>query len=289
MKLVFVHGRGQGGNDPARLQERWLAGLRRGLKAAGRDAGMPLDATFPFYGARLDELMKQLAVPTATVVLRGSERDEQYEAFLAAMVGQMAKRAGVTEAEVRAETGLDPIERGWFDNDLLQGTIGLLPKKIPWLQRKVIQETTRDVWQYLTSPTIRNAVDEIVAAAIPAEPCVVVSHSLGTIVAYRVLTNSLSAEVPLFVTAGSPLGLGEIQDRLMPPALGNPPCTAHWLNATDRDDVVALVERLDRNTFSASCDIENIDDIDNGKEAHSIERYLADPRVAARIADAHLF
>lgn len=286
MKLVLIHGRSQGGKDPEKLQNGWVAGLRKGLKAAGRDHAAALDVSFPFYGDRIAELMKELKTPTPGAILRGTAKDEAYEAFLAAVIQRMAARGGLTEAEIRAESGIDAIERGWFDKQFLQATVGILPKKIPWLQRKVIEETTNDVWQYLTRPSIRKEVDAIVRAGIPDEPCVVISHSLGTVVAYRVLVEGDTLQVPLFVTAGSPLGMPEIKKRLTPPVLGNPACTQAWLNATDRDDVVALVEKLDHSTFSASCQIENIANIDNGDNAHAIERYLADPRVAAKIADA---
>ena len=32
MKLVLIHGRSQGGKDPEKLQNGWIAGLRKGLK-----------------------------------------------------------------------------------------------------------------------------------------------------------------------------------------------------------------------------------------------------------------
>jgi pimeloyl-ACP methyl ester carboxylesterase len=146
---------------------------------------------------------------------------------------------------------------------------------------------TADVRAYLDRPHIRKAVHDIVAPAITAGPCVVVAHSLGTIVAYRLLVELIAApSVKLLITAGSPLGIATIKDKLPPrgQVLRFPPGVEHWLNVADQRDYVALEASLDRKTFLDG--VENILDIDNGDEPHSIERYLADITVARRIARA---
>jgi len=40
-RLIFVHGRGQQGREPDALRRRWVAGLSKGLTAAGRDTMDP--------------------------------------------------------------------------------------------------------------------------------------------------------------------------------------------------------------------------------------------------------
>jgi hypothetical protein len=70
----------------------------------------------------------------------------------------------------------------------------------------------------------------------------------------------------------------------MPTPLRFPPGVDHWLNVTDQRDFVALEAALDRKTFLDG--IENILDVDNGDDPHSIERYLADTTVARRLARA---
>jgi hypothetical protein len=72
-----------------------------------------------------------------------------------------------------------------------------------------------DVKKYLKGgegPQIR---DRVIEQVPDDEPVIVVSHSLGTIVAYDVLASfNGSREVPLWVTIGSPLGIGNVQKRL---------------------------------------------------------------------------
>lgn len=57
MKLVLVHGRAQGGKDPEKLQKDWMAALGKGMAKAGVALPDGVEATFPFYGDKLDEMV----------------------------------------------------------------------------------------------------------------------------------------------------------------------------------------------------------------------------------------
>ena len=74
-----------------------------------------------------------------------------------------------------------------------------------------------------------------------AGPTVVIAHSLGTVIAYDVLSEPGFAgrTVPLLVTLGSPLGYTEIQDVITKP-LRLPAPVQLWANFADPLDVVAL-------------------------------------------------
>jgi hypothetical protein len=288
MKLVFVHGRSQQGKDPGKVRDAWLAGLGRGLAATGRPAQVGVQVEFPFYGDALDGFMKELETAEGRARLRGSAPPD-YREFYQAIVWQMAERGGAF-AEVQEEaTGGAAGERGPEEWETVQRFGRFLTRHVPGLQAAIIKSVTQDVWEYLTrAQSVKPAIDRIVASAIPrGEPCVVVSHSLGTVVAYEVLAamGPPLPDVRLWVTAGSPLGQEQIRDRLRRPR-GRPGCVARWLNATDPRDVVALVETIDARTFGGNVDTQNIADIHNGSDPHSIERYLADQRVAAAIGSA---
>ena len=73
-----------------------------------------------------------------------------------------------------------------------------------------------------------------------AGPTVVIAHSLGTVIAYDVLSEPGFAgrTVPLLVTLGSPLGYTEIQDVITKP-LRLPAPVQLWANFADPLDVVA--------------------------------------------------
>jgi hypothetical protein len=72
-------------------------------------------------------------------------------------------------------------------------------------------------------------------------PVVVITHSLGTVIAYDVLSESRFAgrTVPLLVTVGSPLGYTEIQDVVTRP-LRLPAPVQLWANFADPLDLITL-------------------------------------------------
>ena len=85
-----------------------------------------------------------------------------------------------------------------------------------------------------------------------------ICHSMGSIVAYDVLTFlQPEIEIQTFVTMGSPLGFPVIQGKiasewhskkLVPPKLMTPPgVIKHWYNFADLKDTVALIYDLSEN------------------------------------------
>src|SRR5262245_9778339 len=165
------------------------------------------------------------------------------------MIYQMAVRDGIDPQEVYDQEGLTVVERGPERWEWVQALARRLESRHAWLARWTIGKITRDVKAYIDYPHIQDAIHDIVEPAIGEGPCVIVSHSLGTVVAYWVLATRLpNADVRLLLTAGSPLGLGTIKDRL-PHPLGIPAGVRKWLNVTDDRDIVALYARLDSGTF----------------------------------------
>ena len=82
------------------------------------------------------------------------------------------------------------------------------------------------------------------------------------------------------MTLGSPLAIRTIAATLG--RVGNPTPGA-WLNARDRQDIVALYP-LDGRYFPVTPGIDNHDTVDNTTpNHHSIGGYLNDPSVAATI------
>jgi len=117
------------------------------------------------------------------------------------------------------------------------------------------------------------------------EPVLLVSHSLGTVVAYKMLAESRVAtrQVPLFVTLGSPLGIGMMQ-QILPPrrTIPNPPI-GQWLNGFRQDDVVTLGRPLIPGTLG----LDGITNVSDGlieePDKHSIHAYLKSPPICGHI------
>ena len=284
MKIVLIHGRAQGGRSSQQIFDQWVPGLKAGMAAAGLTLDPRIAIVAPFYGDVLDSLSEQALRFRPEVVTRGTPPTGEVDEVTAGMIEQMAIRAGLDIKEVLDEENVSVVERGPERWGWVQALARRLESRYPWLARTVIGKVTSDVKSYIDFPHIQDAVHDIVAPAIGDGPTVVVSHSLGTVVAYWSLIERLpNADIPLLLTAGSPLGLNTIKKRL-PQPLGIPSGVQRWLNVTDDEDIVALHARLDQSTFLPG--IENIDNIENGDDPHAIERYLSDPRVARAIHDA---
>ena len=285
--LVLVHGRAQQGRDPAELRRIWLDTLRLGL---GRERSSILEqvkVTLPFYGDVLDGFVQAMQdqIP-ADIIVRGDPAgaDSDYKSFHAEMVEEVRRGLGVTDAQAELFMADEVRERGPLNWEWVQALLRAADA-IPGISAKAIEGFTRDVYVYLSRSVVRQAVNQIMEDAIPAGKTVVVGHSLGSVVAYDVLRNTTrQLDVPLFMTVGSPLGVGPIRRTMKP--LRFPKNVVSWYNAFDERDAVAL-HALDAATFPVDPPIDNYTRVRNGTEnAHGITGYLNDPVVAKRLYDA---
>jgi hypothetical protein len=289
-QLVFVHGRAQERLDSIALKKEWINAWKSGLDKAG--LAMPLaesDVRFPYYGDTLEQMTEgRTADEAARIVVRGEGLDRTEEAFLRAWLQEVQAKAGISDAEVAAVVDPTVRERGVLNWGWVQGILQVLDTKVPGASGASVALATKDVYGYLTKQAIRDTMDAGVRSAFEASiETVVVSHSLGTVVAYNVLRRDSDAHglnVPLFVTLGSPLAVTVVKTAIRP--IGYPSCAKRWFNAMDERDVVALFA-LDSGHFDVDPAIENKTDVDNPTEnRHGISGYLGDPEVAKRIHDA---
>jgi endonuclease G, mitochondrial len=287
-QLLFLHGRGQEGKDPQALRAKWAGGLAKGLALAGLPSVDPVDAWFPFYGdAFADSLAAREAVTVdpATAEADPAEalapRDPSTRSLYESLIEEAAQRAGLPPDVAAADA-----EREGF-GDL----VGRLQKQLSWvanrsgLDQVLIAAVFRDVAAYLDRDKIRELVLDTVLATTPTSgKLVLVSHSLGTIVAMDLLTRLPDqVDVVQLVTAGSPLGMDTVFKRLLSGGPRRPDRVGGWLNAWCPADAVAIGCPLRDDWGDRLTEVIT----DNPKDrAHSIEEYLADGRVAAAIGAA---
>lgn len=179
-----------------------------------------------------------------------------------------------------------------------QGALERVP--LPWfLKKRIMNAFLRDVHHYLfdveyapaggtpvrIQQSIRKRFVDAVCNADVSRPHVVVSHSMGTVIAYDCLKRvGACANVDGFITIGSPLGLDEIQDKLQPEwtrANGFPrtKVAREWVNLFDRlDPVCGLDPRLanDYRENDASVIRDHVV-VNDGAWRHSATKYLRQP------------
>jgi hypothetical protein len=286
MRILMIHGRAQGGKDPVALQASWIDSLRRGFAAAQRPWPEDVVFDFPYYADRLDAIVAGAGRPVSVeAVAKGAAVDDDYARFLRSALEEIRAGAAIGEDEVRA--GLDPDvpqEKGPQNWWWVRAIARAIDRRLTPMAGFTIEAFLRDVHLYLRDPEAAAAVDALIDADTTDGPTLVVGHSLGSVVAYRLLQRRRATlRIAGFVTVGSPLGLRAVAARL--PAIENPPGAERWHNAYDRRDIVAL-NPLDDAHFPADPPVVNHGDVDNRTaNRHGIVGYLDDPWVAARIAD----
>lgn len=286
MRILFVHGRAQGGRDPEALCRIWVDTLKEGLAAAGKSLPTAIRVDFPFYGDKLDEFTRAADLPTAAeVAAKGPGQDRDYEQFMQSALTEIYERSALTEADVvAAADGADVTEKGPANWGWVQAIARAIDRLTPRATDFTINRFLRDVYLYVNKPAVTSAINAIVEEKLTNEPTVVVGHSLGSVVAYRVIIDNLATmQLRRYVTVGSPLGLRAISTRLGVP---ENPGRDGWYNGYDERDVVAL-NPLNSKFFPADPEIENNSGIRNASDNHhGIVGYLNDPDVAAAIVDS---
>ena len=281
MKVMFVHGRSQGGKVPTDLEATWMSALREGMEKAGLALPDAVDVDFPYYADELDRFVEAFALPADPAFMpKGSPVFDEYADFKARVVDEMRIRAGISDQAVQAEAGNLPVEKGPQNWAWVQAVARLLDRTFTGLPEGTLEVFLRDVFLYTRKSAVRSAIDAIVARHLTGDTRVVVGHSLGSVVAYNVL-KAAADKPPLFVTVGSPLGVRAIRSKLG--VLTNPAGGKGWYNAYDPRDVVAL-NPLDTTNFGVDPAIVNYDGVNNQtSNRHGIVGYLNDPHIARAI------
>ncbi|NJL71182.1 MAG: S8 family serine peptidase, partial [Candidatus Competibacteraceae bacterium] len=160
----------------------------------------------------------------------------------------------------------------------------------------------KDVAAYFYNVEERAAIKDRLVQCLKSghDGHLLVTHSLGTVIAYDVLSDHAShnLNIPLWVTLGSPLGIQEVQDRLKALRPGEsfrrPPAVKSWLNFADRLDAVAIDPTV-RDDFSPAKSpdhtivdklVENPDRADFTQYGpHSAKGYLSIPMVRGSVIE----
>ncbi|MFE9789697.1 trypsin-like serine peptidase [Nocardia salmonicida] len=270
--VLFLHGRGQQGRDPVELRRNWTAGLNKGLTLAGLTPIDPVDVYFPFYGDQLIESMD-----TREAVAAGPALYED-------LVAEAAHRFGMPNAD---ELPADPQTRELFGG-FGAVVLGRLRDQLSWIAARsgldsaLIGAIFKDVAAYLDNERVRKSVLDTVLTDTPTDgELILVSHSLGTVVAMDLLTQlPRELNVRLLVTAGSPLGLDGVYRKLLSGGASRPERVGEWLNTWYAGDPIAIGCPL-RQAWGP--DLRDLP-VENPKErAHDIAEYLAHAAVAATI------
>ena len=190
------------------------------------------------------------------------------------------------------ESWLDSVRGKTFDwaGDIIDGM-----KKsfgMDALADKILKEKLKDLSQYYEKDDKRKILRERLKDRIldnQKKRIMILSHSMGTIIAYDVLRD-IGKEFPRliidqFVTLGSPLGIPHVKYKIAQenPLVRTPNIVKKWSNFADKRDPVAMDEHLAGDYAANDSGIRVKDDLvsnDWGGICHKSYGYLRTPEVS---------
>lgn len=281
MKVLMIHGIGQESSTPDELQENWIKSLLDVAPALLKKS----DTRMAYYGTTLSDWTTG---KVKAAVGMGAERigvdlgDEQELKFLSAALQEVADKQGVSDADIQKTVAGSDLQAGDghvvpMDNFIARRLVGLVRalEKISPAKGSILLRVIKQGHTYLSSPGAGKAVDDIVRPYLQASPQILIAHSLGTVIAFKLLREmhqlGQNVEIPLLITMGSPLGLDAFKKKLGPPRF-KPPFVKEWMNFYDPSDFVALGKSLNAEFANGILDDGTVDNFT--PNAHGIIGYL---------------
>ncbi|MDP5220407.1 hypothetical protein Q5Y75_24785 [Ruegeria sp. 2205SS24-7] len=291
MRLIFIHGINNEDNSSESIATDWWTALVEGWQAVGLPIPGRPEIDVGYY-AKILAASIEGRDPRATAQGATAETESEARAFLDSYM-QAANITNEELAEALAAEGTpmpEVVEQGLIGRGLVASAGALeriLRNRGQWIASGFLPQAT----QYIEDRGLAREIAVTVRKEVfdgKSDPAVVVAHSLGTVVAYDLLASDRLSErtVPLFMTLGSPLAIGMMQQILPPKSnVPNPPI-GRWTNAYRKEDPVALGRGITKKTM----DMIGVENIHEGLVAHlnphSIQAYLQSPPVCVRIHTA---
>lgn len=297
MRLIYIHGINNEGKSAEHIERMWSRALAQAWGAGAPDWNK-VEVRTAYYGDTLATATNSWSGNSDAVAPMGpaSPAEDFAPDELFALHKDLQKRLGISDEEVMQEVeateaqAVTAMAKGPHKK-WLKAIARVIEKTIPGSGPRMANAFLKQAGAYLSKPGLFDEINAMVKEQVftpfqDISRTVVVTHSLGTIVGYVLLRKMAAGEkLPLFVTLGSPLGIGTVQKRIQGPFL-KPRVVTQWLNGSDPEDFVALRPELTAETFGSAA-IENISDLENGhNDAHSITQYLSHTKIAHSILSA---
>jgi hypothetical protein len=324
---VFIHGLARK-PAPEKLKELWLWGLQRGNPMPGvfpaPNEGLDLSARgVPqrfsyyadiFYGEDYETDFQSYyeadteesviaadglggvevgMAAAAPVTPREKEFVTRFEAKLAANLERLPAEAKAASAGVGAPAPDDYEIASWLPGPVKQAIIKKAAMEAFYFLFD--KEYTRaDGRRFMVRKELRSRlVDELTRARQEAEKLVLVSHSMGTIVAYDVLRNCPECpQVDTLITLGSPLGVREVQEELIAENAADVDFPAdklgRWVNVYDPLDPICGADPNFANDYRpvGGKSVIDVKESNWGGWRHTITHYFAGSKFRSHLRDA---
>jgi len=301
--VTFIHGMS---NKPEQevLAALWLGALCNepsplDLAAKGVSCEMVYWADVLYEAPLPEDSGQEMVGAEESVVVSAAEMTANAgDSGEVAWIAAMQQRLGVMPDLAGSERGAP---EGTLSNEL---------ERIPlpdFAKDAFLKHFLRDVHHYLFNVTFsprpgieymvqdeirRRFVAALTRGATHEPPHIVLSHSMGTVIAYDCLKRAAGCPVvDAFITMGSPLGIDEIQDKLRPEwtqddGFPSERVRGKWINFFDRIDPVSRLNPYLASDYrrNAAMLIEDVGQKNEGWWTHDVERYLSGQAVRSGVA-----
>lgn len=277
MNILMIHGIGQEASTKDELLKKWAESLHSVQSGLLDGASVEM----AYYGTTLADwtngkAKNAVGMGAESTAVDVGDMDELK--FFNTVMEEFASDHGIGEAEIESAIEVAGNNVVPMDNFIARRLVGLLRvvEKISPAKGSLLLRIIKQGYTYLSSPGAAKAVDSIVRPLLQRSPQVLITHSLGTVIAFKLLREmeekGTEVQIPLLITMGSPLGLDAFKAKLGAPRR-KPVFVEQWINFYDPSDFVALGKPLNKDNFASN--IDNDGTVDNKTlNAHGIVGYL---------------
>lgn len=297
MKVIFIHGMNQQHHSAASIRQRWLHILQKGMRKHQQDARfsyLKRHIRIPFYG----DLLSRYNV--RNILEAGTLMPQEWPSFPFRKPAQPQLPAPVPRPGWRRPTITDFSQPGSSDTmdfrqkfnyftalgkNVALRDFALLLNYFPTLHRTLLQRFLIETYLYLDNPDFMREVHERIARQLGGrKPCIVIAHSLGSVIAYNHLIQHPELNVQRFITLGSPLAFQVIQSSLAQPVVRPKAIKGDWINFYSTDDYLTAIP-LTEPPFKFEPEIINHGIRTHIHRPHDITGYLLHPQVVEAILE----
>ncbi|WOS67040.1 MULTISPECIES: hypothetical protein [Sinorhizobium] len=290
MRLVFVHGINNETYTVDDIKERWLSALEKGWQEQNLVPTRKFTVDTAYYA----DILAQASDNRNAAVEMGA--GDVSSGLAIEFLRAYSDEAGVSEAELQAAAiaeGIPPeaVAQGVPHEGWVIVFARVLERLLPTKGKYVARLFLRQAAVYIGDPALAAKIESTVTNQVftgKQDPTVVIGHSLGSVVSYRMLAGEALAgrSFPLFVTLGSPLSVDMFRPILPKRGRLPTPPIAKWMNGRNKEDFVTMGKAITKKSIGFEGVVDVTDIIDNKDDRHDISAYLQSPKIARAIFDA---
>ena len=287
MNIVWIHGMNQQHKTAHTLLQHWLVILKQVLEKCGEvDYFQYLQrhSRLAFYGDLLTRQHLQNTLNASTLL------PQHWPSFSSPHPVHL-NRTPTPKIEHQAEIVKSPqltiSDELSFNNkikyisllgkDLVFRDFASLINYFPKLHSSFIHRFLIEAYLYLSNPHFIHTVHARLHKQLHGtKPCIVIAHSLGSVIAYNYLVQNPELNIQAFITLGSPLAFRVIQCHLQQPIQRPDALSGDWINFYSDVDFLSAFP-LNQKPFEFNPSIINHQISTDVAHPHLIDGYLQHP------------